>query len=97
MNTQRFPFNEKKISENVVVRTFDGDLNEDELIWHRDREGRTVRVIEGKEWGLQLDNQMPFKLIEGKEYFIPKEEWHRVIKGRGKLIVEIKKQRGGLS
>jgi len=34
---------------------------------------------------------MPSKLIEGKEYFIPKKEWHRVLKGNGKLIIEIKK------
>lgn len=87
----RFPFHEKRINESVVVRTFDENTDENELIWHHDREGRFVRVVEGKGWGLQLDNQMPFKLIEGKEYFIPKEEWHRVIKGIGKLIVEIKK------
>lgn len=91
MKAQQFPFNEKKISESVVVRTFDGNLDEDELIWHRDREDRIVRVIEGNNWGLQLDNQMPSKLIEGKEYFIPKKQWHRVLKGNGKLIIEIKK------
>jgi hypothetical protein len=30
-------------------------------------------------------------MVEGKEYFIPKEKWHRIIKGKGKLVVEIKK------
>ena len=87
----RFPFHEKKINETNVVRTFDDNVDVNELIWHRDREARTVRVMEGKEWGLQLDNKMPVKMVEGKEYFIPKEKWHRIIKGKGKLIVEIKK------
>jgi hypothetical protein len=30
-------------------------------------------------------------LQEGKNYVIPKEQWHRVIKGDGKLIIEIQK------
>lgn len=87
-----FPFHEKKVNENKVVRTFDENTDENELIWHRDREGRVVRIIEGKNWGLQLDNQMPVKMVEGKEYFIPQEEWHRVIKGDGNLVIEIIKK-----
>jgi hypothetical protein len=93
LEEKKFPFHEKRVNENVFVRTFDKSIDENELIWHRDRETRTIRIIEGKEWGLQLDNQMPFKMVEGKEYIIPQEEWHRVIKGTGKLVVEIKKER----
>jgi hypothetical protein len=36
-----------------------------------------------------MDNQMPKSLTEGKEYFIPKGVYHRVIKGNGDLKVEI--------
>jgi hypothetical protein len=87
----RFPFSEKQLSENRYRRVFDEAVDSNELIWHRDREDRIVKIIEGKGWGLQLDNQMPFMLQEGKNYVIPKEQWHRVIKGDGKLIIEIQK------
>jgi quercetin dioxygenase-like cupin family protein len=87
----RFPFSERQLSENRYRRVFDEAVDSSELIWHRDREDRIVKIIEGKGWGLQLDNQMPFMLQEGKNYVIPKEQWHRVIKGDGKLIIEIQK------
>lgn len=84
-----FPFKETKLEENRVIRTFEEDTDSDELIWHRDKEHRYVTVIEGKEWGLQLDDEMPVKIIPGQTYYIPKEKWHRVLKGYGNLVVEI--------
>jgi len=86
-----FPFKEKKLKENKVARIFNDNVDSDELIWHRDKEHRIVKVVKGTGWGLQLDNEMPFVMEEGKNYVIPKEEWHRVIKGNGDLIVEITK------
>jgi hypothetical protein len=86
-------FAAKEMKEHSCLEFWYDNVDVNELIWHRDRETRTIHIIEGKEWGLQLDNQMPFKMVEGKEYIIPQEEWHRVIKGRGKLVVEIKKER----
>ena len=38
---------------------------------------------------VQLDNQLPVPLTE--TIFIPKEMYHRVIKGTGDLTVKIKK------
>ena len=87
-----FPFQEQKLGGSKVVRTFSEDVESSELIWHRDKEERIVTILEGDEWGLQLDNQMPLKLQVGKQYIIPQEEWHRVIKGRGNLVIEILKK-----
>jgi len=86
-----FPFEEKKLKENKFVRVFKENVDSGELIWHRDKEHRIVKVLKSQEWGLQLDNQMPFIMEEGKNYVIPKEEWHRVIKGKGDLVIEITK------
>ena len=36
-----------------------------------------------------MDNELPIKLTEGKEYFIPKGVYHRLIKGDGDLKVKI--------
>ena len=87
-----FPFKQVKLRENIVRRTFTMDVDPSELIWHMDREDRVVKVLEGASWYLQLDNELPKKLIEGKEYYIPKMTYHRVIKGTTDLIVEIQFQ-----
>ena len=46
----------------VIIRQFDEDVNDDELIWHRDKRTREITVLEGKDWKLQLDNQLPKEL-----------------------------------
>jgi len=89
-----FPFRETKVKNNIVIREFSEDIDSEELIWHLDREDRTVRVLESNGWKLQLDNQLPVLLEGKKEYKIPKYMYHRVIKGEGKLVVEIEKHEG---
>ena len=84
------PFSEELI-DNKLIRTFDPDVADEELVWHRDLEDREIIVIESGGWGYQLDNQLPLPLEEGQELFIPKMLWHRVIKGNEKLVVQIKK------
>jgi hypothetical protein len=37
-----------------------------------------------------MENELPIKLEDAKQIFIPKLAWHRVLKGSGNLIVEIK-------
>ena len=83
------PFDETEISENVKVRTFSNTTNSDEFKWHRDREDRIVEVLESKNWYLQMDNEIPKKLIKSKKYYIPEGEYHRVINGDGNLVVKI--------
>ena len=40
------------------------------------------------DWLFQLDNEIPQQLSENK-LFIPKETYHRLIKGTGDLVVKI--------
>lgn len=83
------PFDENEVSENVKIRTFKDNTNSEELKWHRDREDRIVEVIENNNWFLQMDNEIPKKLIKGKRYYIPEGEYHRVIKGDGNLVIKV--------
>ena len=83
------PYKETKLSGSVVLREFSADVDIDELVWHRDQEDRVVTVTESVGWKLQLDNQMPQDMVPGESYFIPAMEWHRVIRGSGKLMIEV--------
>lgn len=85
-----FPFKQTKLEENIVRRTFTMDVDPSELVWHMDREDRIIKVLQGQSWYLQMDNELPKKLIEGKEYFIPKMSYHRIFKGISDLVLEIK-------
>lgn len=83
-----YPFKQSKTG-NRIIREFSSKVGSEELVWHRDRLDRYVQVLEGKDWYLQIDNQVPEKLVEGHVYFIPANNYHRVIKGNGKLKVSI--------
>ena len=80
---------EEKVEEGYHIRTFSEDTNEDELVWHRDKEDRIVESIGNTDWMIQLDNEIPKTLTE--KVSIPKNTYHRVIKGSGDLKVRIKK------
>ncbi len=84
-----FPFTEKSVGNNQYIREFSSDVDTHELEWHIDREDRTIEVIENVNWQVQLDNNLPQLLKE--TIFIPKETYHRVIKGEGNLKVRITK------
>ena len=43
------PYQEIQQGE-ITVRTFKKDVQDDELVWHRDREDREVKVIKGSGW-----------------------------------------------
>ena len=84
----QLPFVEES-KNNFRIRTFSENVDSDELKWHRDRENRIVEVIDSNNWKLQMDNELPIVLENGKKYYIPMGEYHRVIKGSGDLKVSI--------
>jgi hypothetical protein len=83
------PYEEKRFDDGSILREFKHNANVEDLIWHQDKKDRKVFVIESNGWKLQLSSGLPFYLIEGKEYFIPKKSWHRVIKGNCNLKIAI--------
>jgi hypothetical protein len=76
------------LSDNISTRTFDQNVFEEELVWHRDREDRIVKALHLTDWQVQLENELPISLTE---IFIPKGLYHRVIKGTEDLTVEVTK------
>lgn len=72
-----------------LIREFSPDVPSDELVWHRDKRSRMVHVLSGNGWKLQKDDELPEELIMGKDYYIRREQYHRLIKGENPLIVRI--------
>lgn len=92
------PFKEVLLKEDSkfveVVRVFDKNTEDFELNWHRDRENRTVTVLEGEGWMLQFENELPQIMQEGKSFKINKNTWHRIInKNRSNLKILVRKEK----
>jgi hypothetical protein len=75
------------------IRTFSENVDELDLVWHRDKYNREITILEGENWFLQLDNQLPVALQKGKTYTIPAMEYHRIIKGDSNLVIKIREER----
>lgn len=72
-----------------IIRTFDSNINKDELVWHRDKRDREITVLNGDEWKIQFEDKIPEKLIKGKLYKIKAMEYHRLLKGKKGLTLRI--------
>ena len=71
------------------VRIFKPDINQDQLVWHRDYEDRILDIEQNTDWRIQFDNELPIPIKRG--LFIPKGVYHRLIKGKNSLKIKIKK------
>lgn len=91
----RHPFRQRSLSGSRLLREFSRDVPSDELVWHRDREDRTVRALEGRGWALQLDGGLPQPIRLGEAHHIPSGTWHRLLRRPDattlRLVVELKK------
>ena len=88
LSEEKLPFKEN-INGDKRTRVFSENVESEELKWHFDGENRKVKILHKTDWKLQMDNELPKPLIEGKEYFIPKGVYHRVIKGSGELKIQV--------
>lgn len=86
---EKMPFDEV-VKEGLTYRTFNEAVNNSELVWHRDKEDREVTTVGHTDWKIQFDNELPISLNETVK--IPKNTYHRLIKGSGDLKVKIKKK-----
>ena len=89
ISEEKLPFKEKK-GKNSRIREFSQDVENEELKWHVDEEDRMVKSLHKTDWMVQIDDQLPQKLTENNEIFIPKGVYHRVIKGSGNLKVKVR-------
>jgi len=83
------PYIQKNLNNGVFLRTFSKDILSEELVWHRDYNDRIVEVLEGDNWEIQFENQLPQILSVGQEYVIPAYTYHRIKRGTTDLKVII--------
>lgn len=80
------PFKQEKIDDKTIIREFFEETDSEELVWHRDKEDRLIEPIDKNNWLYQEDNKLPIPINE--KILIPKEVYHRVIKGTGNLKIK---------
>lgn len=83
------PYKDIKNSNNIFERTFESTIDERELVWHRDKRDRKIKVLESDGWLFQRDNELPFEMNEGDVFEIKKGVYHRIIKGDSPLRIKI--------
>ena len=83
------PYTEK-LKNNIKTRTFEPTILESDLKWHRDENCRYIKIVSGNNWKIQIENNLPVTLVEGKVYFVNSKKWHRLIKGNDRLVIKIK-------
>lgn len=81
------PYTDLEITNKYIIREFGDDIDPIELMWHRDNEDRTIEILGETDWAIQLEDSLPTSL--NSRIFIKRHEWHRVIKGTGKLTLKI--------
>jgi hypothetical protein len=80
---------QQTIKNGKISRTFSPEVDSEELKWHQDLKDRKVTILESGGWSFQMDDNLPNKLQNAEQIYIPKFVWHRVIKGIGELKIEI--------
>lgn len=84
------PYYEKS-DDGHFIRTFDSKTQSEELKWHFDDENRIIIPLSGTNWQIQIDESLPVHLEIGKEYFIPVDVYHRILKGNDDLVIKLYK------
>lgn len=85
-------YRDLRLAENVKYRRIMNEGAADECTWHRDDKDRIVQIVEGRGWQIQFDNQLPVTVNPGDSIRILAQEWHRVIPGKGDLLMIIKEE-----
>lgn len=83
------PYKDISSDSQIIIRFFDKNTESKDLLWHRDKEDRIIESLNKTDWKIQLDNQLP--ILIDKPIFIPKEVWHRIIKGSDSITLKILK------
>jgi hypothetical protein len=86
MSQENNPYQELRIFD-TIQRKFKQDIDEEELVWHRDRRDREVTIVQETDWMFQLEDEIPQQLKD--IIFIPKDTYHRLLKGTGELNILI--------
>ena len=89
VSSGKMVYSDTAFLDNSWIRVFESEQDDDEFVWHRDKEDRLVEVISGDGWKFQYDDNVPFKLKRGMKLEIEAYSYHRIIKGNNSLILRI--------
>ena len=84
------PYKDLEVTDFYIIREFSQDIDPIELLWHRDKEDRIVEPLKETDWQIQLENNLPITI--NNPIFIPRESYHRIIKGTGNIVLKIYKK-----
>lgn len=88
-NMSNKPYKQIQLESGTIQRTFKLDADDSELTWHRDKEDRLVYLSEDTDWMFQFEDSLPVYMNLDEAIYIPKNTYHRIIKGTDELKVEI--------
>ena len=70
---------------------FNQDIEYNKFVWHRDEKDRVVDILYADPgWSFQFDDQLPCPLKSGDKLIIKSNIYHRLLKGKGSLVLLIK-------
>lgn len=78
------------IEDDYIIIEFDKDAPSTKLGWHKDKNDKIIEVLEGEGWKFQYDNEIPFDLKVGDKFYTKLDEYHRIIKGKTNLVLQIR-------
>ena len=81
-------YSDKVLDDNTFIRTFDKNIHQNELLWHRDERDRIIKSLKNNDWKIQIDGCLPTN-IDDEQISIPKDVYHRLIKGDGELVIMV--------
>ena len=58
------------------IRTINNDTKH--FVWHKDKYDRVIYIIDGFDWFLQMEHEIPYKMRKNQNQYIKKEVWHRI-------------------
>lgn len=88
------PYTHFQVSQHSFIRSFNENVDEKLLEWHRDEKDRVIYVVySGIGWKFQRDNELPVLLVSNHSVIrIKSEVYHRIIKGEGPLVLYIEEK-----
>ena len=81
------PYQNIHQEEGLIIREFSESVDPIDLMWHRDLKTRAISSDSETDWQIQLENELPTFITEN---IIPALMWHRIIKGSGNLVLNIR-------
>jgi len=85
------PYNDTKLTHKLFFREFSKKVDQGDLVWHKDKNNRNIRVVDGSGWYIQFENHIPRKLRVGESINIKAKTYHRILKENDctNLVLEI--------